>query len=109
MERFSTDNIHHRTPVQIIKFFCVRHDEVSGPERVSDCSRLGNTPILTTPRNRRQRRDQTRHRLSALPDMVPRPRRYERGSAGALGSLSSQRELRQQFQRRAGDAPDRRV
>jgi hypothetical protein len=27
--------------MQVIEFFCVRHDEVFGPERVSDCFPIG--------------------------------------------------------------------
>src|ERR1700731_3650113 len=34
MEGLTADNIHHRTSVQIVEFFCVRHDEVSRPEQL---------------------------------------------------------------------------
>src|SRR6266567_108663 len=33
VEDFAADNIHHRTSMQIMEFFCVRHDEVSRPEQ----------------------------------------------------------------------------
>ena len=36
VEGLATNNVYHRTPMQIIKFFCMRHDEVSLPERVFD-------------------------------------------------------------------------
>jgi len=36
MEAFTADYIQHRASVQVIEFFGVRHDEVSGPERVFD-------------------------------------------------------------------------
>jgi len=29
VEGFAADNVHHRASVQIVEFFCVRHDEVS--------------------------------------------------------------------------------
>ena len=34
MEGLTADNIHHRTSVQIVELFCVRHDEVSRPEPI---------------------------------------------------------------------------
>src|SRR4051794_29838532 len=37
MQRLTADNVHHRTPVQIIEFFGLRHDEISSPERLCDC------------------------------------------------------------------------
>ena len=36
MEALTADNVHHRASVQIVEFFCVRHDEVSRPQGVSD-------------------------------------------------------------------------
>ena len=37
VEGFTADNVHHRSSMQIIEFFRVRHDEVTGPEGVSHC------------------------------------------------------------------------
>jgi hypothetical protein len=41
VEGFAADDIDHRTPVQIVKFLCARHDEVSGEEGISDCYPFG--------------------------------------------------------------------
>jgi hypothetical protein len=34
VEALTADNVHHRTPVQIIESFCMRHNEVSRPEQI---------------------------------------------------------------------------
>ena len=41
VEALSVDDVHHRTPVQIMQFFSVRRDEVSRPEQLTSFWRLG--------------------------------------------------------------------
>jgi hypothetical protein len=41
VECLAADDVHYRASMQIIEFVCVRHDEVSAPERVLDCFSFG--------------------------------------------------------------------